>query len=78
MLNDKDNIDKFNRKGHKRSVSRGPRVDSETDLFDIDDSDLISDKDKYSEWYGLTSNHYNFKKLPDIRFSNEFITDEPR
>jgi len=52
--------------------------ETDIDTLDVNDEDLISDKDKYSEYYGSTSKHLNFNELPDIRATNELIIDNKR
>jgi hypothetical protein len=38
--------------------------------IDLDDEELMSDKDKYSMYYESSHKHINMKELPDIRYPN--------
>ena len=64
LLNDNDEL--RGNQSQKRLHS-SKRFESDVDLIDIDD-DMISDKDKYSSWYGTSRKHMNLKDIHDKTF----------
>lgn len=58
-----------------KNADDSAKVDTEIDTVDLDD-DLVSDKDKYSEWYGNSGRYNRYKDLDDIRSTNEYINGD--
>ena len=65
------------KKEEQRELPTAAMWESEEDeMMDINDDDMISDKDKYSIWYEASHKHINFKQLPDVRDSRSEPIDQ--
>lgn len=59
----------------RKNVSESDGMYSEEEL-EINDDDMISDKDKYSMYYSCSRKHLNFNELPDVRESTNSFRQE--
>lgn len=72
LLNDQ----KLKKDTHRELATAAMAESEEDELFDIDDGDLVSDKDKYSMYYESSRKHINFKQLPDVRNRRSQYVDD--